>query len=175
MHILEKKVTALLRNRSQSFTEELGLFFTDLLTDLKRINRFQIKKTSSLSKNIKDKLIINTLSNTQKFINEFNTHLNYHTSEFADIILKHRIPKSVEEDNDFQLVLNSFKKDLETHIDDIVKKAEGLIGNLEFIEENYEITLSQQNKTDELKEDLAKISALTYDHLMESLLTKKLS
>lgn len=170
---IEKKITEMLRQGSVSLTEDLGVFFKDLLSDLKKLSFYQVKRLSYNESYIQDRLIANTISNAENFINDYIEYTKYYSEDFSKILKKYRIPKSVEHEEELKLVMTSFQKDLKEHLLSVAEKAKGLSSNLTFLEEKYKLTEEQLDETKKLVSLLNTISKVDYSSYMSYLLTGK--
>ena len=133
MERLDWKVSAFLRKQNRTLEEDIGDFFKNLFSDLKKLAHYRVIKLSSSEYYIKDKLILNTIANAENFLNDFNDYMQHHAGVWEELLQKYKAPKCLENEQNWILTIASFQKDLQVHLEDLSDRAKGLQNNLQFM------------------------------------------
>jgi len=170
MDRLDRVVSKFLKENA-SKREKIHIFFEDLISDLKKLNHTVIRKLSVDESYIIDKLILNTISTAEKYFEDFNSYMQYHTAQWEEIIKEFKSPKSIKQDEDLIAEMTIFRKDLVSYLEAVSEDSNNIIDNLKFLENSYDLTEDQSDKITFLKAKLEKISSIKYESFINYLFT----
>jgi len=170
---LDRVVSKFLKGNANK-REKIHIFFEDFLSDLKKLTHIIVRKLSADEIFIKDRLILNILSAAERYIENFNAYMQYHSEQWVEIVKEFKSLKALEQDEDLKEEIKLFKQNLMSHLEVISEKAYGLINQLEFLENKYKLTKEQIKQTSILKTKLHKIFTTRFDTIINQLLSGKL-
>lgn len=171
MERLDRVVSKFLKETA-SKQEKVHIFFEDFLGDLAKLTHIVVRKLSADEKYIEKSLVLNTLTKSENYISDFNSYMQYHSEQWGDIVQEFKSPKTIAQDEDLKEEIKLFRTNLIAHLKIISEKVQGLIDQLEFLENRYDLSDEQIKKISGLKIKLRKMLTVKYEVFMEYLFLK---